>query len=319
MANGIVKCDQCGKGFEKKNREINWARKCGYKIFCSGECRKKSQVKTEMRKCLACGCDISIMPSQIRRSETGKFYCGSSCAARMRNLGRHKTEEEKQKISQSLFGKSRDGGNSRIESICVVCGKKFSHLIAEDRQACSISCGQILRFGSLPFTKEEVIYKIKDAADKLGRTPTSKEVVSKLTGAAQKFFGTWNKAIGDCGLDANTEWMRKIRVLCRDGHMADSLSERIVDDWLSEKGIEHERCKTYPKEFRLNCDFYLVRYNVWLEYFGLAGEHKHYDETVERKKKLARGLGLKLVYLLPSDLYPDRKIGEALSRFGIVI
>ena len=56
-----------------------------------------------------------------------------------------------------------------------------------------------------------------------------------------------------------------------------------------------------------------------MEYFGLAGEHKHYDETVERKKKLARGLGLKLVYLLPSDLYPDRKIGEALSRFGIVI
>lgn len=311
MANGIVRCDQCGLKFEKKNREINWARKCGYKIFCSGKCRKKAQCRAEVSKCLACGCDISIIPSRISKSNTGKFYCGSSCAARMRNLGSHKTDEEKHKISRALFGKSRDGGNSWTESTCVVCGKKFSHPVAQNRQSCSVSCSRIVKFGSLPYTKEETVDIANALIMKIGKAPSSKLVESKLVVAARRFFGSWNKLIKELGCKPNTQWVR-FKPICRDGHKADSISEMLVDNWMFGKGIQHERHKKYP-EGKYTCDFYLPESNLWVEYFGIDNR-SWYRETMEIKKDMAKRYGLNLVGIHPYDLYPEMNLEKLILR-----
>ena len=117
------------------------------------------------------------------------------------------------------------------------------------------------------------------------------------------------------GLKPNTQWLSKKRLPCKDGHVADSLSERIVDDWFHDQGVKHERSKPYP-EGNCTCDFYLPDYDIWVEYFGLWHEHPQYDKAVLKKYRLAAEHGIKLFGISPSMLYPEIKLdlGTIISR-----
>jgi hypothetical protein len=121
-----------------------------------------------------------------------------------------------------------------------------------------------------------------------------------LIRAVNKFFGSWNKGMEELGFKPNTEHMLRLNLVCKDGHRADSQSERIIDDYLFESKIEHERSKLYPNSKR-NCDFYLTDFDVWIEYFGLTGISE-YDEIVLEKKALVNQYNLKFIAILPEDL-----------------
>ena len=311
MAKGIVKCDRCGKEFEKEIRAINEARREGWRIFCSRECHGAAKTTSEKRKCGTCGIEIDVQRSYIVHSKTGRFYCSSSCAAKTNNLGYIHTAESRRKTSQALFGKRRNGdGNSWTNGICLVCGNEFKHPTVQHRVVCSVKCGQTYRFGSLPYNKEEVVEKVVSLVTQLGKAPSSKLVERKLSSAARKFFGSWNKLIKAIGCKPNTQWVR-FKPTCKDGHKADSISEMLVDNWLSANGIKHERRKGYP-EGRYTCDFYLPDSDLWVEYFGIDNR-SWYRETMRVKEDMARRHELKLVGIHPSDLYPEMKLAELIG------
>jgi len=202
---------------------------------------------------------------------------------------------------------------SRLEISCIVCGKIFKQY--RNKKCCSSKCGKIYQFGSSPYTKEEMINKIVEISKKINRTPQRRECQRKLSGAAVKFFGSWNKLMEHCGLKPNHSKYQKIRVKCNDGHMADSISEKMVDEWLFENKIKHERSKIYPgNNGMFNCDFYLPDYDIWLEYFGLIGQVEEYDKGVELKRQIAKDNNLNFIEIIPSDLYPKNRLDSFLTR-----
>lgn len=311
MAKAVVRCDLCGKEFEKEVRAINEARRGGYRTFCSKECHHNAKSKTEKRQCDTCGVEIEVQRNAIVGSKTGRFYCSGSCAAKTNNLGRVRTDESRGKTSKALFGKRRNGeGDSWATANCLVCGKKFKYLTSRDRIMCSVKCSQLYQFGVLPYSKEEVVEMVGSLIVQFGQAPSSKLVERKLFSAAVRFFGSWNKLIRELGCKPNSQWVR-FKPTCRDGHKADSISEMLVDNWLFERGIRHERRKAYP-EGRYTCDFYLPDMDLWVEYFGIDNRH-WYQETMRVKEDMAKRHGLKLIGILPVHLYPEVKLGEMLG------
>lgn len=89
---------------------------------------------------------------------------------------------------------------------------------------------------------------------------------------------------------------REFVLKCRDGHKARSEAERVIDDWLHEQGILHER---EPRLVGMHPDWRVG--NVYVEYWGLAG-NQGYDARREEKRAMYAERGLRLVELTPDDL-----------------
>ena len=94
---------------------------------------------------------------------------------------------------------------------------------------------------------------------------------------------------------------------CEDGHIVKSISEQVIDDWLSEQGIFHgyETPLDIGEDKPLKPDFCLKNYlgkgeDVYIEYFGLQGQPK-YDEHTAYKMKHYERLGITVVCLYPKD------------------
>lgn len=79
----LVKCDVCGKEFEREPRRVHEAIKNGWKQYCSDECR--SNGKKIKCNCAYCGKELYKTPSEIQRSKTGNVFCNKSCAASFNN------------------------------------------------------------------------------------------------------------------------------------------------------------------------------------------------------------------------------------------
>ena len=86
-------CEHCKHSFltQKKviTQEINHNR--GRVKFCSPKCSSDhlTHTKTSILICSQCGTEVVRKSSAIKKSKTGLFFCGHSCAATYRNA--HKT------------------------------------------------------------------------------------------------------------------------------------------------------------------------------------------------------------------------------------
>lgn len=129
----------------------------------------------------------------------------------------------------------------------------------------------------------------------------------KLYRVSRNIFGTWNKAIEAAGFAPNPVMFAK-KFIAKDGHKCDSLAERIIDDWFYARKIAHERNTLYPGDYGLKVDFRIRNY--WVEFFGLSGELKTYDQLKRKKLRLAQKLNLKLVSIYPSDIFPKSKLDK---------
>lgn len=94
---------------------------------------------------------------------------------------------------------------------------------------------------------------------------------------------------------------------CEDGHIVKSISEQVIDDWLSEQGIFHgyETPLDIGEDKPLKPDFCLKNYlgkgeDVYIEYFGLQGQPK-YDEHTAYKMKHYERLKKTVICLYPKD------------------
>ena len=81
----LVKCDYCGKEFDKEPRRVNESKKNGWKLYCSEECKKLGRTTKVICHCAQCGKEIEKLPSQIKNSKNGNVFCSKSCAASYNN------------------------------------------------------------------------------------------------------------------------------------------------------------------------------------------------------------------------------------------
>lgn len=225
----LIDCDYCGKPFERSTRQFNEAKKFGWKQFCSRECKNTSQITSIDSFCSCCGIGIKVQQCDWLESKSKKFYCSKSCAAVINNSNRIVSDDQKLKTSVTLL-KRYNNGIVPENSKCIICGNVISASKHLNQKCCSKECGKIYQFGSLPYTKAEVLSEIHYWYNLLGDTPSSKIVGAKLHHAAKKWFGSWNKAMKAAGYDPNTQWMSKKKLTCKDGHPSDSISEMIVDN-----------------------------------------------------------------------------------------
>ena len=306
-----VFCTYCGNSFLRRTSQVNEAKKQGWKTFCSLKCQKAYRTKRKRMRCITCSKPISVQNSVFIKSISKKFFCSHSCAAKHSNIGRKHKRSTKNKIKQTLRRINNIEGLLSKNKSCPVCNKKFYSGI---KTCCSVRCSQILRVGLLPMNKKELIEYIKQYFVVEQTAPSSKRVKHRVVKAAIKYFGSWNKCMQALKIPPNVQWIRKNKIICEDGHVAESISEKIIDNWLTRKRIKHERFKPYP-EGRFLCDFYLPDMCLWLEFFGLAGQNKEYDKKILHKRMLAKKHGLVLAEVYPKDLYPVFNMELVLNRY----
>jgi hypothetical protein len=274
-----VKCAFCGKEYFRSSRRVNESKKFGWKSYCSLKCQYLAKNKQKTIKCANPQCRkvFKRQPHEIPAS--GVCFCSLSCAAIVNNVKRNTKKKSK---------------------MCLICGKQF----VGERKFCSDFCySKFLRRPKI--TKNQIIREIKEFYKKEGRIPYKGEFPHY--NATRNRFGTWNNAIKAAGFEPNPVIFSK-KFIAKDGHKCDSFAEKIIDDWLYENKIEHEKNKKYPDNPKLTVDF-VTKYH-WIEFFGLVGEIKEYDVLIKKKQKLTQKYKLPLIVIYPKDLFPVNHLSE---------
>ena len=130
--------------------------------------------------------------------------------------------------------------------------------------------------------------------------------------SALSVYKTWNKFIRKCGFKPNTKRNRK-KTLCKDGHIVDSASEAIVDNFLSDNLICHQIHVRYPKT-KMISDFYLTEFGVYVEFFGMPGRKK-YRQKMQRKRFFFEKSGVRVIEILPDDLFTPGALENKFKEF----
>lgn len=126
---------------------------------------------------------------------------------------------------------------------------------------------------------------------------------------ARRYFMTWNNAILAAGFIPNPVRFAK-KIISGDGHRCDSLAEKIIDDWLYARNIQHERNIPYGKD-NMTADFKVNGFLI--EFLGLQGQLKRYDVLLKRKRKIWKEKQLKVIEVYPKDLFPKNRLAQVLN------
>ncbi len=278
MAFSFVICSHCNREFLKDNRHINENKKFGYRFYCSIKCQLNFKNKQVEFTCQNVTCKKRFK-KQLKRISPNN-YCSRSCAVTVNNTKFPKTKAVIRK--------------------CMFC----KNSIVYHRKYCCSNC----KSNALTISKERVIERIRDFYREHQRIPVKREI-GGIYKPARKYFGTWNNAIEAAGFEPN-QVMFANHQIANDGHICDSLAEKLIDDFLSGRKIIHQRNVSYP-EGRYTADFKIG--NKFIEYFGLTGELTRYDEHRVLKQKIAKRRNLKLIEIYPKDLYPHNKLEKILN------
>jgi hypothetical protein len=275
-----INCSYCNKSFLKDARYVNENKKLGHKSFCSPFCLSKDRYKSKELVCENPSCDRTFVRSPNAISPYN--FCSRSCIAKTINPSKPKI---------------RYCAN-------VNCSSTFTGY----RKYCSLDC---IPYPESKYTKEDVIQEIRNFVEENKRIPLKRERYN-LYKPARFYFKTWNNAIEAAGFDPNPV-MFAHRHIAKDGHTCDSLTERIIDDWLYKNKISHEVHVLYPGNKGFRCDFKVGDY--WIEFFGLKGELRRYDYLKKRKIKLIKNFKLKLIEIQTKDLFPENRLKEKLNLY----
>ncbi len=185
---------------------------------------------------------------------------------------------------------------------------KSKNLNPETREKFKWSAMQNLvpRLGK--YSKESLLDEIITFHKVHGRIPLKREF--NMYGEYQRRFGSWNAAIRAAGFKTNPVRF-SYKFTAADGHRCDSFAEKIIDDFLAARGIPHERQVPYPRHAKLRADFRVG--DIFVEYYGLAGELAEYDETILKKRKICTENKIKLLEIYPKDLVPETSLSSVLK------
>ncbi len=190
----------------------------------------------------------------------------------------------------------------------VQCKKQYKK---DGEYFCSFHCrGEAQR----KYSRDELLNLIKEKCMTLGRVPTKREC-PEIFSACVNTFGFWNNAIRAAGFEPyrshDDRMYKRMRTKALDGHVCDSVSEAIIDNWLTEHGIAHERDVIYGAT-NYKADWQLSN-GTLVEYFGLAKDSPRYDRAVRAKQTLAKEHNLSLIEIYPNDLYPQVPLSHIFS------
>jgi transposase-like protein len=107
-------------------------------------------------------------------------------------------------------------------------------------------------------------------------------------------------------------------ILAADRTVVQSAGERRIADWLSARGIGYRYDDKFQiiQGYAIRPDFYLPRFDVYIEYWGL--DTTDYKIGMLLKQKLYQQEGKKLVSLYPADLpHLDTKLGKSFDGSAI--
>jgi predicted nucleic acid-binding Zn ribbon protein len=230
-----------------------------------------------------------------------KFYCSAKCLASARTNNVKVTCSTDSRASQSKKKKLK----RKKKCLNPACTKS----IPNKNKYCSNKCQRQHQKPTRDQSRSKVLKQLHIFAKTHERTPLKKELCS-IYRPARDIFGTWNNAIKAAGLAPNPLLFAK-RQVAKDGHMCDSMSEKIIDNWLYSKGVPHKINVPYPGQKKLTVDFLID--NIWIEFFGLSGQLHKYDELVDKKLSIAKQKKLLLVKLYPKHLFPQNKLDTVLG------
>lgn len=278
-----AKCAFCKKKFDRPIGRYREAIKFKWKQYCSPKCKRQIKVKGKEFKCGNPNCSNTIFktPSNIRRSISGRIYCSQTCAAIYNNHHRAKYNN------------------------CKHCGK----VVPSWNKYCSSKCSAAGRKKTLDQTQFDAIARIRKFYKTYKRIPVKREMYG-LYKTARLAFGSWNKAVEASGFDPNPVLFTK-KFVANDGHICDSFTEKIIDDWLLDHSIPHERQYPYTNP-RFTADF-KIGDNTLVEFFGLAGVRRGYDEIIIKKRVMAEKSQMRLIELYHKDVYPISKLDNLLD------
>lgn len=290
-----VKCVFCGKEFLRGKGQFNEAKKFGWKQYCSQRCLSNDRTKKQILFCENCGKSFERTPHEISPHN----YCSQSCAAIVNNK---KCLKGHAKIKPKL-------------KICVTCGKSFRKSTG-NLKYCSIGCRRN--------TPQQLIDIIKRAVRELKRIPAKRELM-EIDSSCVRTFGSWNNAIIAAGFQPNRSHSQRMykrtKTRALDGHLCDSISEALIDNWLTENNISHERDVSYPEtNHKADWAVFLGNRKIFIEYFGLANDSPRYDRAIKKKKVLCRKHKLTLIEIYSQDLYPQKDLNSKLrNKFRALI
>ncbi len=282
-----VSCINCKKSIYRSNGRINENLKLGHNFYCSRKCESQYKTKGEILTCENCGKHFLRALNDISLHN----YCSRLCAAKVNN---RKYPKLKAKFKN-----------------CIKCGKEFKRGIG-NLKYCSIKCRRKAERKSA----QEVLEIIRLAAKNLERVPAKREI-GMINDACIKLFGSWNNAIIAAGLSPHRShsqrMYKRINTKAIDGHLCDSISEAVIDNWLTKNNIFHEKDIPYPEtNYKADWVISLGEDKIFVEYFGLANDSPRYDRTVLKKKELCRKYKYKLIEIYPEDLYPKIQLNDKL-------
>lgn len=281
-----VKCVNCKKPFYKNKWHVKENLNLGHNFYCSLSCLSNYR---KTGKVLLCENDLCKKEFyRTRHAILQHNYCSQSCAATVNNYKFPKWPIR----------------------YCEVCKKVVKR---EGTPYCSVECGKAGRF---KYNKEQILGFIKKYYDEFGRVPAKRELLD-ISNKAVNLFGSWNKTLMVAGLVPNRShdhrMYKRVNTKALDGHLCDSISEAIIDNWLAKHGIEHIRDKSYPAT-KHKADW-CIGNGIFVEYFGLAKDSPRYDRAIKRKRSICRKYGVNLVEIYPNDLYPKILLENKLSNF----
>ncbi len=276
-----VKCRECGKRICRTRGRLNEARKYKWKSYCSLTCQSKAKNKSNYVLCALPSCNNRVTRKKADLGKTERSFCSHSCAAEFYNL-------------------------RRVRKTRICANPSCSSTFYGDNKYCSAAC---IPKRESKYSAQVILEEIRNFKSEHERIPTKMDLM-KIYRVTREFFGTWNNAIKKAGFEPNPVMFAK-KYIAKDGHRCDSLAEMIIDDWLYVRDISHKRSYPYPSNLGLTVDF-LVE-DFWIEFFGLSGQHKRYDEPKAIKISLASKLKLSLIEVYPKHLFPENKLDEVLK------
>ena len=272
-----VECAFCKKDFFRSRGQSNEAQKFGWKQYCSPDCISADRIKRQIFSCENCGKKFERSFHEISLHN----YCSQSCAAVVNNKNCRKRKAK--------------------PKTCPICQKQLTD---RGRRYCSKRCKtRALR----SYTPRDLLRIIKSNARELKRIPTKREM-REIASICVHSFGSWNNAIVTAGLEPNRSHNQRMykcmRTRASDGHICDSVSELIIDNWLTENNIAHDRNISYPNtNHKADWGINFQERTIFVEYFGLAKDSPRYDKSVEEKKDICRKQKIQLIEIYPENLY----------------
>ena len=292
-----VKCAFCEKEYFRQVGRVNEAEKFGWNQYCSRGCQNKARTTRVEKVCGNPNCNnmVSRALNQFKQSKSGLIFCSQSCAAIVNN---RKNSKRRPKFK-----------------ICIRCGRRFRKSTG-NLKFCSAKCQKEAR---QKYTPPQLVEIIRYATQEQKRVPTRREL-EKINKACIKYFGSWNNSVIAAGLQPNRSHSQRMykRVLTKasDGHLCDSVSELLIDNWFIKNKIGHERNVSYPDtNHKADWGINFKGKTIFIEYFGLAKDSPRYDRSITEKKTLCYKHKIKLIEVYPWDLYPKISLDTKLKIF----